>query len=271
MAIDLQTLRNTYGLGNASVSISQLYSNNGYVPHYERGLVPGVGDEAVPASGTISLGNFVSAFDPSGTTTFGNVGSYTWTAPPDITNVTITYITPNGNATTQTTVTPNVSYPVLIGTAGNTSSFGNVTIPAFTAKVIQFTGNVANDLGLTLTVANPNGSFYSNVGATSANLHTGATAAGTILNVTTADTDGNLISAISMSAVDSGVLFYPVTSSFTNTGTNGVFTCSQPTQSGSNLVVNTNQTSNSFFTNVNVFSWTIYLNQVSGIVLSYHP
>ena len=122
--VSVSSLKSKYGISQSNnISLSEFYSGGGIISPYERGLKPSGNstvDTPVPASGTISLGNFNQAFTAYGKINFTSGVTY-WTCPPDVTVLNVgsysgNYLNPNSYQVDTVTVVPGRTYTVTVAT-----------------------------------------------------------------------------------------------------------------------------------------------------------
>jgi hypothetical protein len=139
-------------------------------------------------------------FGNTGSAAFSTVGSTSWTPPPGVYSVTVTYPTITSLVTTTLSCTPSVPISVSIGDYGSTSSFGSVTMPVYDKQVFAWSGNIDANLDQTIQVASTNILTYSDSGG-NAGLNAGAAAAGLYFNVDFENNHGDLGEAINIDTV----------------------------------------------------------------------
>jgi hypothetical protein len=145
-------------------------------------------------------GTWRQVFGNTGTQTFSTVGTTSWTAPPGVYSISVTYPTTAGLVTTSSAVIPGTNYNVTIGDYGANSTFGSITMPAYDKAVFAWNGNVDNDLAQEVTVAVNTATSYSGSG-NNTTLKNGAAANGLYFNVSNEGWHGDLGENISIQPV----------------------------------------------------------------------
>jgi hypothetical protein len=141
----------------------------------------------------------------SDTRTFNTIGTSTYVIPNEIRSLTISYITPNGIVSQIIPVTSGGILPVTVGDVGQTSSFGDFTMPANSKQVFQYIGNVDHLLNADVQIANASGNPLT-IGGYNAGQTAAAAAAGLYYNVTYEGWHGDLYSTLNFNPVAIGNL-----------------------------------------------------------------
>lgn len=130
----------------------------------------------------------------------------TWTVPPGVFTVDITYPTPSGLVTKLQAVTPDSVISVKIGDFGDTSTFGTFTMPAYSTQVFRYRGNIDHLTSMDIQVVASPGKVLTTSGDNSTQV-AAATAAGLTLTYTYEGWHGDLSSTINMTpAADNTIL-----------------------------------------------------------------
>ena len=143
----------------------------------------------------------------SDTRTFNTVGTSTYVIPKEIKSLTISYSTPSGLVSEIIPVASGGIIPVTVGDVGQSSSFGEFTMPAYNKQVFQYIGNVDHLLNADVQIANASGNPLTTAGY-NASQTAAAAAAGLTYNVTYEGWHGDLYSTL---------YFTPVTTSSLST------------------------------------------------------
>jgi hypothetical protein len=155
-------------------------------------------------------GTWRQVFGNTGTETFSTVGTISWTAPPGVYSVNVTYPTTTGMVTTSTEVIPGTSYNVTIGNFGVASSFGSIIAPVFDIRVFEYSGNVDIEDVFSIKLGSPTGTSFSSTGR-QATHEASATANGINLDEYGEGNHGDLTSSIVVRTVPNSVLISDTT------------------------------------------------------------
>lgn len=136
-------------------------------------------------------GTWKQVFGNTGSATFSTVGTTSWTVPPGVYSVDVTYPTTSGLVTSALSVTPGTSISVSIGDYGASSTFGSVTMPAYDKAVFAHQGNVDHQLTQHVQVATTNATSYSGGGGNTT-IANGAASNGIYYNVSYEGWHGDL-------------------------------------------------------------------------------
>ena len=138
---------------------------------------------------------------PPVNTTYKTVGTTTWTAPANVTSVTVTYPTPTGLVNTAVAVVPGTTYNITIGDFGQDSTFDTLlTAPAYNTQVFSYSGNVDNDVWNYVQIATATKTSVSTTGYNTGQI-AAAAAAGIYYNVVGEGWHGDLYSSITITPV----------------------------------------------------------------------
>lgn len=102
-------------------------------------------------SGTISLSDGYSKFF-SQSTRFFSPGGFSFTVPPNVTQLTVSYPTPTGMVYTALSVTPGATYSGNIGSIGTSSTFSSITTPTFDVAIASWSGGIDDQFGVELGI-----------------------------------------------------------------------------------------------------------------------
>ena len=127
-------------------------------------------------------GAWKQVFGNTGSATFTTVGTTSWTPPPGVYSVNVTYPTTVGMVTTVLPVIPGTAIPVVIGNYGQASTFGSVTMPLYDKVVFSWSGNVDANLYQDVQVATNTGTIVNTSGYNST-IQAAASAGGIYWNV----------------------------------------------------------------------------------------
>ena len=126
---------------------------------------------------------------------FTTAGTTSYTIPKEVKSLTITYLTAAGLVSDIIPVTAGRTLPVTVGDFGQTSSFGDYTMPAYSKQVFQYVGNVDHLLNADVQMASPSGNPLT-TGGYNAGQTAAAAAAGLSYNVTYEGWHGDLYSTL---------------------------------------------------------------------------
>jgi hypothetical protein len=145
-------------------------------------------------------GTWRQVFGNTGSQTFSAVGSTSWTPPPGVYSVDVTYPSTSGLVTSSLSVTPGIAVSISVGDYGSSSTFGSVTAPAYDKAVFAFQGNVDAQLTQQVQVATTTATSYSGSGNNST-ITSGATANGIYYNVSYEGWHGDLGAGVQINPV----------------------------------------------------------------------
>ena len=136
-------------------------------------------------------GTWRQVFGNTGSEVFTTVGSTSWTVPPGVYSVSVTYPSTTGLVTSSLSVTPGSAISISIGDYGASSTFASVTMPAYDQAVFAWQGNVDAQLTQQVQVATNTATSYSGSGGNST-ITNGAAANGIYYNVSYEGWHGDL-------------------------------------------------------------------------------
>jgi hypothetical protein len=136
-------------------------------------------------------GTWRQVFGNTGSQTFSVVGSTSWTPPPGVYSVDVTYPTTSGLVTSLLSVTPGIAVSISVGDYGASSTFGSVTAPAYDKAVFAWQGNVDHEFTQQVQVVVSSPTSYSGSGG-NATITNGAAANGIYYNVSYEGWHGDL-------------------------------------------------------------------------------
>ena len=160
---------------------------------------------------------------------FTTAGTTSYTIPKEVKSLTITYLTAAGLVSDIIPVTSGRTLPVTVGDFGQTSSFGDYTMPAYSKQIFQYVGNVDHLLNADVQMASPSGNPLT-TGGYNAGQTAAAAAEGLSYNVTYEGWHGDLYSTLYFTPVRTDQLlnnFQIVASGGGRGGTPGI--TAQPT------------------------------------------
>jgi PKD repeat protein len=219
---------------------------------------------------TSTAQNPLHTYASTASTSYNAPGSYLYVVPTGVTSITYSYLSQSsasGLGSNTVAVTPGQNILVGIGVAGAISNIGGLTVPAFNATVVQFSGDVDRLLYQDIMVATTSLTSYSGV-AGSAALTAGAGAAGIYYAETVETSQGDKAASIVLTpVVKSALLTAPVASITAMTGRGSVSVFTQPTP-GNNFIATVHIDDDAFVDPAS-YSYTMTLQHVMPIVI--HP
>jgi len=166
-------------------------------------------------------------------TTYSTPGTYSYTVPAGITQLTVSYITTTGTTSSTVSVTPLSTVSVTIGDYGSGSSFGALSAPAYSSTVTTWSGNVDQAPGIYVMqqVATSTALSYSGTG-TQGVLEPGASAAGIFYDETSEGNQGDFEATVSLNTVPISTLVNPYRIAITSFSGRGSYTLTQQPSAG---------------------------------------
>ena len=108
----------------------------------------------------IKFSDFYFKYVPTTASKFLVPGNYTFTVPPNVTQITVSYQTTTGYVSTNANVTPGQVIPVTIGSSGSSGRFGTINIPAYDINIVNWSGGIDDQFGVELGVTAQSYSVY---------------------------------------------------------------------------------------------------------------
>ena len=134
------------------------------------------------------------------TKTFNTPTTTSFNVPKEVYSLTINYLTASGSKTYTMPAIPGSIIPVTVGSAGQPSSVGEFTIPAYSRQVFRYIGNVDHLLNADVQIASASGSGLQSNGYNSAQTAEAASV-GLTYNVTYEGWHGDLYSSLTFNPV----------------------------------------------------------------------
>lgn len=103
-------------------------------------------------------------FGNTGTVSYTNPGSFSFTVPAGVYSINVSYPTLTGLVTNSISVVPGQVLTGLIGNFGFGSTFNTITVPEFTKQIFTFSGNVDHLDYFTLKLGSTTAQTYTGTG-----------------------------------------------------------------------------------------------------------
>lgn len=212
-------------------------------------------------------GTWRQVFGNTGSQTFSTLGTTSWTAPPGVYSVDVTYPTTTGLVTTSTQVIPGTSYNVTVGDFGAASSFNTITTPVFDIRVFEYSGNIDIEDRFSIKLGSSTGASFSSSGGQGTHA-ANASAVGVTLSEYGEGNHGDLGSSIVVRTVPNNTLINEATIYYAYSSGRSQYDVRQQYPSASNdytMVVTPNDPGRS----EGYYAYTVNLQQRVSIILTY--